>query len=280
MPYDLIPVLRGLIKALQPVAASEGVELRFQAKKPSLLVSLEPDILIMPFVSLLGKLLKYLSKNEQLHIELDVTSLEYLLWIYYTGSDLSRVVDIYNHISSPVVINSVKGRNSFLIKFPVVADEAPVEQAVQKHLPVKIPLYYAEIRKRLTTYFTRSENLVNSLAQYNVRDAIFLKKINTLVMENMDNPQFDANYLSHAMNMSRTQLFRKLKPIIRQSPGNYIKSLKLQKAKELFETTDLRVGEVAFRTGFETPANFTRAFTRQFGFRPSLLCKRKEATNR
>ncbi|NJN42917.1 MAG: helix-turn-helix transcriptional regulator [Flammeovirgaceae bacterium] len=80
--------------------------------------------------------------------------------------------------------------------------------------------------------------------------------------------------------MSRTQLFRRLKPIIRQSPGSYIRTLKLQKAKELFETTDLRISEVAYQTGFETASHFTKVFTKQYGVKPSLFCRKKQpATN-
>jgi transcriptional regulator GlxA family with amidase domain len=82
------------------------------------------------------------------------------------------------------------------------------------------------------------------------------------------------------MNMSRTQLFRRLKPLIQQPPAKYIKSIRLQKAKELLETTDITVGDAAFKTGFQTQSHFTKAFVDSFGFRPSAI-KRKNghATN-
>jgi AraC-like DNA-binding protein len=124
-------------------------------------------------------------------------------------------------------------------------------------------------------HFSKAEQLVATLAHSNPKEAAFLKKVNALIVENIGNPQMDANYISRALHMSRTQLFGRLKPIIRQSPGNYIKALKLQKAKELFQTTDLRINEVAYRTGFESPSHFTKAFVRRFGVKPSLFCRNK-----
>jgi AraC-like DNA-binding protein len=138
-----------------------------------------------------------------------------------------------------------------------------------------LPAYYAEIRKRFVVHYSKTDRLVAALENVNPRDAAFLRKVNKLISENIGNPLMDANFVSNALHLSRTQLFRKLKPIIRQSPGNYIKALKLQKAKDLLETTDLRINEVAFKCGFESPSHFTKAFVRHFGVKPSLFCRTK-----
>lgn len=50
-------------------------------------------------------------------------------------------------------------------------------------------------------------------------------------------------------------------------------AFRLQHAKELLETADLRVNEVALKTGFETASNFTKIFTKQFGMKPSMIGK-------
>ena len=121
---------------------------------------------------------------------------------------------------------------------------------------------------------------MEALSRSNPLEAAFLKKVNELIVSNMETHQFDTNHLSEIMNLSRTQLFRRLKPIVQQSPGSYIRMIKLQKAKELFETTDLRISEVAYKTGFETASHFTKVFTKQYGVKPSLFCKKKDnATN-
>lgn len=134
--------------------------------------------------------------------------------------------------------------------------------------------FYLEIQHRLRSHFNKTENLLEAL-KGNPVEAAFLMRVNRVINENLSNVQFDVNRLAELMNMSRTQLFRRLKPIIHQSASGYIRSLRLQKAKELLETTEHRVSEVAYRTGFETPSNFTKVFVKAFGMKPSAISRHK-----
>jgi AraC-like DNA-binding protein len=110
-----------------------------------------------------------------------------------------------------------------------------------------------------------------TLAQTKPREAAFMQRINTLIKVNLEDEYFDTEALCNAMSLSRSQLFRRLKSLIRQSPANYIKIIRLQKAKELFETTDMTVSEVAFKTGFQTLSHFTNIFQKQYGLLPSAF---------
>jgi transcriptional regulator GlxA family with amidase domain len=99
-------------------------------------------------------------------------------------------------------------------------------------------------------------------------------------LQNLHDENFDTTALSNGMAMSRTQLFRKLKPILSQSAASYIKGIRLQKAKELLETSELSVSEVAYKTGFKTPSHFTKVLTEKFGIRPSAVSpSRAHVTN-
>ena len=75
------------------------------------------------------------------------------------------------------------------------------------------------------------------------------------------------------MALSRTQLYRKLKVLTHQPPAQYIQFVRLQKAKEYLQNTELNVGEVVLKVGFASHSHFTRAFHDQFGFNPSFLKK-------
>ena len=134
--------------------------------------------------------------------------------------------------------------------------------------------FYLEIQHRLRSHFNRTENLLDALKS-NPVEAAFLTRVNRVINDNLSNVQFDVNRLAELLNMSRTQLFRKLKPIIRQSASGYIRSLRLQKAKEMLETTEYRISEVAYMTGFETPSNFTKVFVKTFGMKPSAISRYK-----
>jgi len=49
--------------------------------------------------------------------------------------------------------------------------------------------------------------------------------------------------------------------------------VRLQQAKELLQTTDKTISEVAYDVGFNDPSWFSRAFKEEFGFSPSAISK-------
>jgi AraC-like DNA-binding protein len=50
--------------------------------------------------------------------------------------------------------------------------------------------------------------------------------------------------------------------LIQQPPAKYIRTIRLQKAKEWLETTDITVGEAAFKTGFQRRVILARRLVR------------------
>jgi AraC-like DNA-binding protein len=75
------------------------------------------------------------------------------------------------------------------------------------------------------------------------------------------------------MNFSESQLYRKLKATSGKSTALFIRSIRLQKGKELVQTTDKTVSEVAYDVGFNDPSYFSRAFKEEFGQSPSAASK-------
>jgi transcriptional regulator GlxA family with amidase domain len=108
-----------------------------------------------------------------------------------------------------------------------------------------------------------------SLEKSQPQEAAFMQKINALIKANLEYENFDTDAVCKAMSMSRTQLFRRMKSLIKQAPANHIKIMRLQKAKELLETTDCTVSEVSFKTGFQAISHFTKVFKKQYGILPS-----------
>jgi AraC-like DNA-binding protein len=280
---DLNHFLKALVQALKPIAKAEDIDLTFSpATNPVIAIFLAPA-LASDVTHVICKLIEFTPEAEKIFVAINKTSdSQCTLQIRNTGINLVLNLEIVNGCKLPVRASS-GSENSTLFEIEIdLFNEVHTDSNDVERIngPNFIPDYYAEIRKRLRSHFNKSDDLVETLLRSNPREAAFLKKINELIIANMQNDQFDANYLSAAMNLSRTQLFRRLKPIIRQSPGSYIRMLKLQKAKELFETTDLRISEVAYRTGFETASHFTKVFTKQYGVKPSLFCRKKPfATN-
>ncbi|MEO1263783.1 MAG: ATP-binding protein [Bacteroidota bacterium] len=105
-----------------------------------------------------------------------------------------------------------------------------------------------------------------------VEDA-FLIKIKELLEANISDEDFGIPQICRALGMSRTQLHRKLKALTGKSTSYFIRSVRMQKAKELLLSPDLNVSEVAYAVGYGDPAYFTNCFTDEFGKPPSHFQK-------
>ncbi len=107
----------------------------------------------------------------------------------------------------------------------------------------------------------------------------FLRKISNFVIENMANPDLSIEDLEKGMDMSKMQLYRKLKNVTSLSGNEFIRSIRLKESKKLLQQTDLNISEVAYRVGFNDPGYFARAFKKQFGKSPKAYLQDKNDEN-
>ena len=99
-------------------------------------------------------------------------------------------------------------------------------------------------------------------------DEAFLKKLNGIVVENMENPDFGLDEMASLLNMSRSSLNRKIKGVLDMTPNDYIRLERLKKAAQLLKEGEYKINEVCYMTGFNTPSYFTKCFQKQFGMLP------------
>ena len=108
-------------------------------------------------------------------------------------------------------------------------------------------------------------------------DQEFLRRIEEAVLGHLGDEAFGVDELSSAIGMSRTQVHRKLKALTGQSPGEHIRGTRLQRARALLQAQVGTVAEVAYQVGFGSPAAFSTAFSRQFGYPPSVAFQQRPA---
>lgn len=102
----------------------------------------------------------------------------------------------------------------------------------------------------------------------------FLQKTIKIIHEEISNHSFGSSvHLARKMHLSESQIYRKLKAITGKSTAVFIRSVRLQKAKEMIQTTDKTISEIAYEVGFNDPSWFGRAFKEEFGFTPSAMSK-------
>lgn len=99
----------------------------------------------------------------------------------------------------------------------------------------------------------------------------FVLKVKDIVLERLSDSKLNVEDLCRALAMSQPQLHRKLTALTGKNASQFIRSLRLARAKELLLTEQMNVREVAFAVGFDDPKYFSRVFTEEFGMAPSRL---------
>ncbi len=101
----------------------------------------------------------------------------------------------------------------------------------------------------------------------------FLKQVIESIHTHLDDTNFGPTQLAKEIGLSESQTYRKLKSITDKSTALFIRSVRLQKGKELIETTDKTISEIAYQVGFNDPSWFSRAFKKEFNLAPSDIHK-------
>jgi signal transduction histidine kinase/ligand-binding sensor domain-containing protein/DNA-binding response OmpR family regulator len=107
----------------------------------------------------------------------------------------------------------------------------------------------------------------------------FLLKATQLIIDHLSDPEFDVEDLEKGLDMSKMQLYRKLKNLTSLAGNEFIRSIRLQQAKVLLEAGSLNISEVAYQVGFNDPAYFTRAFKKQYGQTPKSIINNNHEKN-
>jgi signal transduction histidine kinase/DNA-binding response OmpR family regulator len=100
-------------------------------------------------------------------------------------------------------------------------------------------------------------------------DEQFLNQLIDEVEKNIGNEKFGVEQLGEEVGMSRSQLHRKLTALIGESPNQFIRSFRLQRAHDLLKQKAATAAEIAYQVGFGSPSYFTKCFHEKFGYTPS-----------
>lgn len=97
----------------------------------------------------------------------------------------------------------------------------------------------------------------------------FVRRATEVVLQNLQNPQFDVDMFCSAMAMSRANLFRKLKATTGFSASAFTRDIRIRQAADMLRRKEYTINEVATRVGFSDPNYFSRCFKEVYGVTPS-----------
>jgi len=100
-------------------------------------------------------------------------------------------------------------------------------------------------------------------------DEQFLKRAFKTVKEHYSDSEFNVQEFSREMHMSRNQLHLKIRALTQQTPVDFIRMYRLNRAAGLIEKKSATIAEIAYDVGFSSPSYFSECFRKQFGVLPS-----------
>jgi AraC-like DNA-binding protein len=99
------------------------------------------------------------------------------------------------------------------------------------------------------------------------------------VENNLSDPEFSVDKLSREIGMSRVHLYKKLTSLTGKSPIEFIRIIRLRRAAQLLEKSQLSVSEIAYQVGFNNPKYFTKYFKSEYRTLPSEYAASKFRKN-
>ena len=103
--------------------------------------------------------------------------------------------------------------------------------------------------------------------------SLFITRFKEVVETRLEDSDVSVEDLASDMNLSRVQLYRKVKAVTGSSPVELLRTARLNRAYQLLLTTDKSVSEVAYAVGFTAPSYFTKCFKEEYGIVPGDVRK-------
>ena len=101
----------------------------------------------------------------------------------------------------------------------------------------------------------------------------FITRFKEVIEARLTDSDISVEDLAADMNLSRVQLYRKVKNLTGSSPVELLRSARLNRAYQILLTTDKSVSEVAYDVGFTAPSYFTKCFKEEYGMVPGDVRK-------
>lgn len=125
------------------------------------------------------------------------------------------------------------------------------------------------LSNELKSTYSKKIQLENQLPEIVNEDEKFVLNINKYIDEHMEDSDLSIEALSKSMYVSRGTLYNKLLALTGESPVEYVRSRKLERAAVLLEKSDMKISQVAYAVGFSNPNYFARAFKTKYNLSPS-----------
>jgi CheY-like chemotaxis protein len=169
----------------------------------------------------------------------------------------------------PIILLTAKAASQDRIEgLKTGADDYLIKPFEPNELQARVSNLIAQ-RQKLRERFSAGKVLRPGEISVTSIDDAFLQKVKGVVERHIGEEGFGVEELSDEIGMSRSQIHRKITALTDMSAGDFIRYLRLHRAKDLLRQNAATVAEISYMVGFNTPAYFTKCFHDLFGVTPS-----------
>ena len=239
-------ILSGTYKVFEATNGQEGLEQALQYV-PDFIIS---DVM-MPVMDGLDMVKAIKAHRDVCHIPIILLSAKSSLDDRISG--LEQGIDDY--ITKPFSSTYLKTRIKSLLHQRKQLQELYLEQWLdqKKEAPTPTLLVEVEPEKPQIVPF----------------DELFMKRVMEIMHNQMDNSKLTVDEFAQELGMGRTVFYQKLKSIVGLSPIDFVREMRIKRAKQLMETGEYNVSTIAYMTGFNDPKYFSKCFKKKYGVSPS-----------
>lgn len=125
-----------------------------------------------------------------------------------------------------------------------------------------------EVTKLLDSLVPRSDQPIDSTS--------YKERISAEINENISNTDFSLGYLANVLSLSPSYLSTLFKQLFGSTFQHYMLSVRLDRAKILLLSTNMKVYEIASAVGYEDANYFSAAFKKRFHSAPNQFKERSK----
>ncbi len=245
------------------------------SKKPSLLI-VEDDKDIQSYMASIfnGKYTVLKAKNGKEGLEMAQDKLPNLIisdimMPVLNGIKLCESLkenELTSHI--PVILLTAKASEENQLKGLETGADAYVTKPFSPNLLKVRVEKLLENRARLQVHYSKTFKVDPGLVPTKT-EAEFLNRLQKVLDNNIAASDFTTEKFAELMHMSRSQLHKKLHAITGMSASEFVRTQRINLAKELLANSDAPISEIAYQVGFNTPSYFNRCFKEIIGCTPN-----------
>ena len=172
---------------------------------------------------------------------------------------------VTSHI--PVILLTARALNKHQIEGYESGADAYITKPFQSDLLLARISNLLKSRLQLRHLWSNNEQKEEKVEEpkVEVKENAFILRFKAVVEEKMNDSDLSVEDIGAEMNLSRVQLYRKVKALTGCSPVDLLRKARLSEASRLLTESDMSVSEIAYKVGFTSPSYFTKCFKEEYG---------------